>query len=97
MDEDDYNLIIGYGKQFKVGFSGMVSKMTKEYSVFRLQTELLTKILNELQALSKKVNVTYDLEEQLYSDLNLTNITNPRESYALNEFKKKQIDKRLDG
>lgn len=75
----------------------MVSKMAKEYSVFRLQTELLTKILNELQALSKKVNVTYDLEEQLYSDLNLTNITNPRESYAVNEFKKKQIDKRLDG
>lgn len=75
----------------------MVSKMAKEYSVFRLQTELLTKILNELQALSKKVNVTYDLEEQLYSDLNLTNITNPRESYAVNEFKKKQIDKRLNG
>ena len=97
IDEDQNNQVLEYAKMFGIGYSEMMCKMVDDYARNRLQSEKLTKIENELSLLHKLVNLNYNLLEQLYSDLNLSNITNPNNSYALKEFKKKMVDRRLDG
>lgn len=97
LDEDINNSVLEYAQFYGIGYSDMITKMVEEYIKNRMQSEKLTAIQNELNSLHKLCNLTYNLIEQLYSDLNLTNITNPDKSFAVKEFKKRMVDRRLDG
>ena len=44
---------------------------------------------SRLDYLIKKINIIYSLEEQIYSDMNFDNLTDPKKSKPLIEFNKK--------
>lgn len=69
------------------------SLLSKAVGSDDLETKI-NKIIDLLTDL-KKINITIlELEKQMYSDFNFTNITDIRNSYSLNEFfKKKNGDK----
>ena len=97
IDEDRNDKVLNCAKIYNIGYSDMIIKMIDSYFANNKQSDKITNIQNELNSIHKLNNLTYNLLEQLYSDLNLTNITNPYKSYAVKEFKKRMIDKRLDG
>lgn len=56
----------------------------------------INKILDLLNDLKKISLTTLELEKQMYSDFNFTNITDIKNSYSLNEFFKKRNGDKFD-
>lgn len=91
-----HDKIVTYKKENNTTYSKEICNMIEEAISNRVKQEQLNKIENELLYILKKVNLIYELEKQMYSDLNLSNITDPKKSYAVNEFIKKVKVARLN-
>ena len=60
----------------------------------QINNELITefqKVLKKLDEISSREKLLVDLVKQLYSDLEIVNLTNPKRNDALKEFFKKRI------
>lgn len=84
-----HDKVVAYKKENGNSYSGEICNMLEEAISNRVKQEQLNKIQNDILYILKKVNLIYELEKQMYSDLNLSNITDPKRSYAVNEFIKK--------
>lgn len=80
----------------KNNYSEEICLMIEEAISNRLKQEQLNSMNNDIKYILKKVNLSYELIKQLYSDLDFTNITNPKKSYAVNEFLRKVKISKLD-
>lgn len=96
ISEELHNKIIAITKETKNNYSKEICNMLEEAISNRVKQEQLNKIQNDNLYILKKVNLTYELIKQVYSDLNFTNITDPKKSYAVNEFLKRVKVSRLD-
>lgn len=84
-----HDKVVAYKKENGNSYSSEICNMLEEAISNRVKQEQLNKIENDILYILKKVNLIYELEKQMYSDLNLSNITDPKRSYAVNEFIKK--------
>lgn len=86
---EEYARILDYKEKNKLSFSEAVCFL----SISALNNNDILDRINFLESrldyLIKKINIIYSLEEQIYSDMNFDNLTDPRESKALIEFNKK--------
>lgn len=96
IEEELHYKIIGYTKESKKSYSEVISNMIEEAITNKFKQSQLNKIDSEIITLSKKVSLMFELIKQLYSDLNLTNITDPKKSYCVNEFLRKVRISKLD-
>ena len=94
--EELHNKVLAYTKQSNNSYSEEICMMIEEAISNRVKQEQLNKMQNDINYMIKKVNLIYELQKQVYSDLNLTNITDPKKSYAVNEFLRKVKISRLD-
>lgn len=86
---EEYARIKDYASKNKISFSKAVCTL----SINALNgTDILERIIN-LEKFNEyiitKLKVIHLLEEQIYSDMNFVNLTNPKKSKALNEFNKR--------
>lgn len=78
-----------YCKKNKLSFSKAVCKLV-DISIDGINIDnKLTKIENNLNNLTRILNIVLSLEKQIYSDMNFENITNPNKSKQLDMFFKK--------
>lgn len=86
---EEYARILDYKEKNKLSFSEAVCFL----SISALNGNDILDRINFLESrlnyLIKKINIIYSLEEQIYSDMNFDNLTDPRKSKALIEFNKK--------
>lgn len=86
---EEYARILDYKEKNKLSFSEAVCFL----SISALNNNDILDRINFLESrldyLIKKINIIYSLEEQIYSDMNFDNLTDPRKSKALIEFNKK--------
>ena len=94
--EELFNKVLVYKKEHHITYSEEICNMIEEAISNRVKQEQLNKLNNDLKYVLKKVNLTYELVKQMYSDLNLTNITDPKNSYSVNEFLRKVKISKLD-
>ena len=94
--EELHKKVLLYMKESKNNYSEEICLMIEEAISNRLSCELLNSMNNDIKYILKKVNLSYELIKQLYSDLDLTNITDPKKSYAVNEFLRKVKVSKLD-
>lgn len=85
-----------YAKRKKFSFTVAVRELVK----ISLDNEEVLNKMDKLDKHMKKYNVVlnniYMLLEQLYSDLDFENITNPKKSKALNNFKCKLKENKIN-
>lgn len=85
----DYARILDYKEKNKLSFSEAVCFL----SISALNSNDVLDRINHLESrldyLIKKINIIYSLEEQIYSDMNFDNLTDPKKSKPLIEFNKK--------
>ena len=86
ISEELHNKILTYMKESRNNYSEEISAMIEEAISNRIKQEKLNDIYKNILTLTRKTNLIYELLKQLYSDLDLTNITDVKKSYALNEF-----------
>ena len=86
---EEYARILDYKEKNKLSFSEAVCFL----SISALNSNDILDIINFLESrldyLIKKINIIYSLEEQIYSDMNFDNLTDPKKSKPLIEFNKK--------
>ena len=73
----------------KSSFSKGVSKLLELALTDNELLSKLEKFEKNIDYLSKKLNVTYLLLEQLYADLDFENIVDPKDSVSLSKFNAK--------
>lgn len=94
--EELHDKVLTYKKENNTSYSEEICNMIEEAISNRVKQEQLNKMDKDILYILKKVNLTYELCKQMYSDLNLTNITDPKKSYAVNEFVRKVKVSKLD-
>lgn len=86
---EEYARILDYKERNKLSFSEAVCFL----SISALNNNDILDRINFLESrldyLIKKINIIYSLEEQIYSDMNFDNLTDPKKSKPLIEFNKK--------
>ena len=86
---EEYARILDYKEKNKLSFSEAVCFL----SISALNNNDILDRINFLESrldyLMKKINIIYSLEEQIYSDMNFDNLTDPKKSKPLIEFNKK--------
>ena len=86
---EEYARILDYKEKNKLSFSEAVCFL----SISALNNNDILDRINFLESrldyLIKKINIIYSLEEQIYSDMNFDNLTDPKKSKPLIEFNTK--------
>ena len=98
IDEELHNKILLLSRESKVSYSDEINILIEEALANKVKQSQLDKMQNDILYLVKKVNLSYALVKQMYSDFNFnpSNITDPKKSPALNEFLRKVKISRLD-
>lgn len=86
---DEYIKIKEYADRNKLTFSKAVCKLCITALNDTSILNQISKLDKDINCIIKKQNLIYSLEEQIYSDMDFDNTTNPKKSKALNEFKKR--------
>lgn len=84
-------------KKSKRSYSEEVDYIIKEH--YKEQEELIKLLYSldsDMKFITRKMNILFELVKQIYSDLNFTNIKDPKTSYAVNEFMKKVRSDKYD-
>ena len=82
-----YKIIDQYAKEHKCNFSKACSDLIQSTEENANKNIIL--INDEINNISKKVNISYSLLKQLYSDIQIENITDTKQSKSLKEFYKR--------
>lgn len=83
---DQIKKVEEYASKVGIGFSTAVTNIIDRVYEFDILNEKLNKLQNDISFLIKKTIIEYKLLEQLYSDLDFTNITDVNKSDALKQF-----------
>lgn len=81
-----------HGRKYSSEVSYLISKAldnTEEKNKFN-------EIEFELKAIIKKEHYIFELLRQIYSDMDFNNLSDPKKSFALNEFMKRMKGDRFD-
>ena len=93
---EEYARISDYQKKNKLSFSEAVCSL----SISALNGDDILDRINKLESslnyIIKKLIYSISLNEQIYSDMDFDNLTNPKNSKALNEFYKKMRNNYID-
>lgn len=89
--------ILTSSKKSKRSYSEELNFIVSKY--YQEQDEIV-KIMcsldSDMKFITRKMNILFELVKQIYSDMNFTNIRDPKNSYALNEFMKKMRSDKYD-
>ena len=86
---EEYIRIKTYAESKGISFSKMVCNLCVEALNESTYLDRLNQLDKKLEYIIKKLKIIYLLEEQIYSDMDFENVTNPKRSKPLNEFNKK--------
>ena len=93
---EEYARISEYQERNKMSYSSAVCSL----SISALNSDdildRLSKLESSLNYIIKKIKYISLLDEQIYSDMDFDNLTDPKKSKALNEFHKKIRNNYID-
>lgn len=86
---EEYNRINEYADKHNLSFSKAVCNLSINALNGDDISEKIAKVEKNTESIIKKQKVIQLLEEQIYSDMDFNNITDPKKSKPLAEFNKK--------
>ena len=93
---EEYNTIKNYALNNKLSCSKAVCNLSKAALNKTNIVDRIDKLEKNIEYLIKKQQIILLLEEQIYSDMDFDNTTNPKNSKCLKEFNKKIRDKMMN-
>lgn len=94
--KEEYDHINNYADENKLSFS----RATCNLAISGLNGNDIIDRINKLESsinyIIKKLKYISSLDEQIYSDMDFDNLTDPKNSKALNEFHKKMRNNYID-
>ncbi len=86
---EEYARIKDYASCNNISFSKAVCNLCVSALNGNDILDRINKLDKGIEYIIKKQKVIYLLEEQIYSDMDFENVTNPKKSKSLNEFNKR--------
>ncbi len=86
---EEYARIKDYASINNISFSKAVCNLCASALNGNDILDRINKLDKSIEYIIKKQKVIYLLEEQIYSDMDFENVSNPKKSKSLNEFNKK--------
>ena len=93
---EEYARISDYKEKNKLSFSEAVCSLSISALNGNDILDRISKLESSLNYIIKKLIYSISLNEQIYSDMDFDNLTNPKNSKALNEFHKKIRNSYID-
>ncbi len=93
---EEYARISEYQEKNKLSYSSAVCSLSISALNSDDVLERLSKLESSLNYIIKKLKYISLLDEQIYSDMDFDNLTDPKNSKALNEFHKKIRNNYID-
>lgn len=93
---EEYARISDYQKKNKLSYSEAVCSLSISALNGSDILERISKLESSLNYIIKKLIYVSSLGEQIYSDMDFDNLTDPKNSKALNEFHKKMRNNYID-
>lgn len=93
---EEYARISDYQEKNKLSFSEAVCSLSISALNGDDILERISKLESSLNYIIKKLVYVISLSEQIYSDMDFDNLTDPKNSKALNEFHKKMRNNYID-
>lgn len=93
---EEYARIFDYQEKNKLSFSEAVCSLSISALNGDDILERISKLESSLNYIIKKLVYVISLSEQIYSDMDFDNLTDPKNSKALNEFHKKMRNHYID-
>ena len=87
--DEEYHRIVDYKDRNKTSFSEAVTSLSISALNGNDIIDRISKMESNILYIIKKLKYISLLEEQIYSDMDFDNITNPKNSKPLSEFNKK--------
>ena len=94
---EEYARISEYQERNKMSYSSAVCSLSISALNSDDVLDRLSKLESSLNYIIKKLKYISLLDEQIYSDMDFDNLTDPKNSKALNEFHKKIRNNYIDG
>jgi len=89
--------ILASSKKSKRSYSEELNFIVgKYYQEKEEMVKIICSLDSDMKFIKKKMNILFELVKQIYSDMNFTNIRDPKNSYAVNEFMKKMRSDKYD-
>jgi len=95
-DSEEYTRIKEYATNNSIPFSKAVCSLCISALNGTDVLDRINKLEKNIDYIIRKQKVMYSLIEQIYSDMDFDNITDPKKSNSLNEFNKKFRNAYLD-
>lgn len=95
-DEELYQLIKSYSTEKKKSINEVVNILVRFGLDSNNNNELIANLKNQMNDCNKKINLTFLLLKQLYSDLSFPKISETSKSEPLNQFFRKIKSDRYD-
>jgi hypothetical protein len=86
---EEYTRILDYSERNKLSYSKAVCNLSINALNGNDILDRINQLESSLNSIIKKLKYISSLEEQIYSDMNFENLSDPRKSKPLNEFNKK--------
>lgn len=96
ISKEDINIILNYSKVHSVSFSEGIRNLAFKGLEETTTDETIEKLFDKIEKINFKIDRNFQLLIQIYSDLNLTNITNPKSSKPVKEFIRKMRISQFD-
>lgn len=93
---EEYARISEYQEKNKLSYSSAVCSLSISALNGDDILDRLSKLESSLNYIIKKLKYISSLDEQIYSDMDFDNLTDPKNSKALNEFHKKMRNNYID-
>lgn len=81
-----------HGRKYSTEVSYLISKAIDSNE----EKNKFNEIESELKSIVKKEHYIFELLRQIYSDMDFNNLSDPKKSFALNEFMKRMKGDRFD-
>ena len=94
---EEYARILDYKEKNKLSFSEAVCFLSISALNGNDILDRISKLESNLNYVIKKLKYISSLEEQIYSDMNFDNLTDPKKSKPLIEFNKKLRNTNING
>lgn len=94
--QEEYARISEYQERNKMSYSSAVCSLSISALNSDDVLDRLSKLESSLNYIIKKLKYISLLDEQIYSDMDFDNLTDPKNSKALNEFHKKIRNNYID-
>lgn len=90
ISNENYKEIKEYANKYKLSFSKAIVTSAISYIQYAKEEEKVDYIIRKLNTININLKRNFELSKQIYADMNIGNVINPKDSWQVQKFLKNE-------